>query len=110
MEQVFGTFILSKKNNEYQGEYFNNHSTQFNDESIKIVDSPNLFQGTFETGWEEKGQQFISDLTITLTDSVFHLNWTRVRKGTIEQNVLFTGRGIIKEGKLVAVYQMTKIK
>jgi hypothetical protein len=106
MEQVFGVFILQEKNNEYQGEYFNNHSTQFIDESIQVVNSQNLFLGTFQTEWTEKGQKYMADLTITLNGSVYNLNWTRVRKDTVEQKVSFTGTGVIKEGKLVAVYQM----
>jgi hemin uptake protein HemP len=106
MKPVYGTFLLSEKNNEYRGEYFNNHSTEFIDENIRIVNSQNLFQGTFETEWIEKGQKYLADLTITLNASIYSLNWTRVRKGTVEQNVSFIGRGVIKEGKLVAVYQM----
>lgn len=48
----------------------------------------------------------MADLTITLNGSLYNLNWTRVRKNIVEQEVSFTGTGVIKEGKLVAVYQM----
>jgi hypothetical protein len=100
MEQVFGTFILSHEKNEYQGEYFNNHSTEFLHENIHIVNSPNLFEGTFQTEWTEKGQKYLADLTITSNGSVFNLNWTNVRKGDESRSAItFEGNGVIKEGK-----------
>jgi hemin uptake protein HemP len=107
MVQVFGTFILSNEKNQYQAEYFNNHSTEFIDENIRIVNSPNLFQGTFQTEWTEKGQKYLADLTITTNGSVFNLNWTNVRKGDESRSATtFEGKGVIKGGKLVAVYRM----
>src|SRR5690348_7719819 len=109
MKQVFGTFILSENDNEYRGEYFNNHSTQFFDEKVQVVNSRNSFVGTFQTEWKESGQKYAADLSITQRDNVYYLNWTKVRKGDEVQSVIFAGRGVIKEGKLITVYEMRTI-
>lgn len=108
MNEVFGIFILSEDNGNYKGEFFNNHLDRFLPENIRIDNSPQRFQGTFETEWEENGQQYFADLQISLTGNLYDLRWTNVRKETTIQNVTFTGTGVMKEERLLCAYRMNR--
>ena len=113
MTEVFGTFILSKNDGRYRGEFFNNKMKKFSDEEIRPIESSggNEFIGSFDADWQESGGNVSAVLQIDLEqDDIYMLTWTDVRVNGELQNVNFTGRGVMRNGLLVAVYSMNHLQ
>lgn len=112
MAEIFGTFILSKNNDQYQGEFFNNKMKAFSKEDIKSIEisSQNEFVGSFDANWTEDTGSVSSVLQIDLEgEDIYMLTWTDVRRNGELQNLNFTGRGVVRNGLLVAVYSMNML-
>ncbi|MEJ7610670.1 MAG: hypothetical protein WKF88_05760 [Ferruginibacter sp.] len=109
MSEVFGTFILSKEQDRYNGEFFNNKMKAFSREEIRVIETSgqNDFIGNFDANWQEDSGSLSAVLQIDLeSDEIYMLTWTDVRLNGELQNVTFTGRGVLRNGLLVAVYSM----
>ncbi len=109
MSEVFGTFILSKNNGQYKGEFFNNKMTSFSGEDVKAIETSahNEFIGSFDAAWQESAGSVTAVLQIDMeSDDVYMLTWTDVRINGESQNVNFTGRGVLRNDLLVTVYSM----
>lgn len=112
MADIFGTFILSKNNGQYHGEFFNNKMKAFSKEEIKSIEvsAHNELVGNFDADWTEERGNFNSVLQIDLeSDEIYILTWTDVRLNGELQNLNFTGRGVVRNGLLVAVYSMNML-
>ena len=112
MTDVFGTFILSKSGREYHGEFFNNKMKAFSKEKISLIEgsSSDEFVGNFDADWEEDAGRVSAVLQTDLeSDGIYILTWTDVRLNGELQNVNFTGRGIVRNDLLVAVYSMNSL-
>ena len=112
MSEVFGTFILSKNNGQYSGEFFNNRMKAFSKEEVTPIETrPDYeFIGSFDVGWQEGGGSVSAVLQSDLeSGEVYILTWTDVRINGELQNVNFTGRGVLRNGLLVAVYTMNRL-
>ncbi|MDP4282795.1 MAG: hypothetical protein Q8891_00080 [Bacteroidota bacterium] len=57
MAEVFGTFILRLENQNYIGEFFNNHINDFIPEIITANQLNGPFAGTFNVSWQENSKQ-----------------------------------------------------
>ncbi len=105
MPELFGTFILTRENENYTAEFFNNRLDGFIQEVINIVQLNRPFVGTFNTDWQEGTTRFTSNLTIIQNaNNVFNLLWTNVMEGTAPANVIFVGRGVLRDNMLTCVY------
>jgi hypothetical protein len=113
MTGVFGTFILSKNNAQYKGEFFNNKMKAFSAEEIRQLEgeSHNAFVGSYDAGWKEDAGSVTAVLEIDMErDDIYILTWKEVRLNGELQNVNFTGRGVMRNDLLVCVYSMNFIK
>ena len=85
----------------------------FSKEEIKPIETSheNEFIGSFDAGWQE-GSASVSAVLQTDLEShdIYMLTWTDVRINGELQNVNFTGRGILRNGMLVAVYSMNHLQ
>jgi hypothetical protein len=109
MTDVFGTFILSKRNDQYQGEFFNNKMKSFSNEEIRRLETSNEddFVGSFDANWQEQAGNVSAVLEIDKeSDDIYILTWKDVRLNGELQNINFTGRGIKKNDLLVSIYSM----
>lgn len=109
MTDVFGTFLLKKKNGRYAGEFFNNHMKQFASEEVNplTVSDHDPFIGTFDTGWQEDSGAVSAVLEIDKEeDDIYMLSWKEVRLNGELRTVNFTGRGVIRNEMLICVYHM----
>lgn len=109
MTEVFGTFILSHNDGKYNGEFFNNKMKAFTKEEVKGIslraDDP--FVGSFDTAWEEDNGRVTAVLQCDLeSEHIYMLTWTDVKLNGDLQNINFTGRGVIRNSELTAVYSM----
>ncbi len=113
MSDIFGTFILSKNNGQYLGEFFNNKMKAFSREEIKPLElsRENEFIGSFDAGWQEPAGAVSAVLQIDIeSEDIYMLTWTDVRLNGELQNVNFTGRGVLRNDLLVAVYSMNHLQ
>lgn len=113
MSEVFGTFILSKENGRYSGEFFNNKMRSFSNEEIRVIETSgkNDFIGSFDANWQETAGSLSAVLQIDMeSDDIYMLTWTDVRLNGELQNVNFTGRGVLRNGLLAAVYSMNHLQ
>ena len=113
MTEVFGTFILSKNDGKYHGEFFNNKMKKFSGEEIRPIatGAGNEFVGSFDANWQETAGNVSAVLQIDLEqDDIYMLTWTDVRINGELQNVNFTGRGVIRNGLLSAVYSLNHLQ
>ncbi len=109
MNIVYGTFILSKNNDQYSGEFFNNKMKAFSREEINAIETPDedLFVGRFDVYWQEQNGSVSALLEIDKEgDEMYMLTWQDVRLNGESQTVNFTGRGVKRNGLLVCVYEM----
>ena len=109
MTEIFGTFILSKTNETYRGEFFNNRMKSFSNEDVSILETSatDHFVGSFDAGWQESAGRTTAVLEIDKeSDDVYILTWKDVRLNGELQNKNFTGRGIKRNDLLVSVYTM----
>lgn len=109
MTEVFGTFILTKNNDRYTGEFFNNKMKSFSNEDVSVLEisSHNIFVGSFDAGWQEAAGNVSAVLEIDLeSEEVYILTWKDVRLNGELQNINFTGRGIKRHDLLVCIYSM----
>ena len=112
MTEVFGTFLLSKNAGQYSGEFFNNKMKAFSKEEIKLIEKAGTddFVGNFDANWEESAGRVNAVLQIDLeSEDIYMLTWTDVRLNGELQNINFTGRGVVRNGLLVAVYSMNSL-
>ena len=113
MSEVFGTFILSKNNGQYRGEFFNNKMKSFSGEEIRMIETSGKdeFVGSFDASWQEAAGSVSAVLQTDMeSDDIYMLTWTDVRLNGELQNVNFTGRGVLRNGLLVAVYSMHQLQ
>ncbi|MGN6802006.1 MAG: hypothetical protein ACTHJN_08880 [Ginsengibacter sp.] len=109
MDEVFGTFILRLEDQTYTGEFFNNHANGFIQEVINVVQANTPFVGTFNTNWQEGTSLFTSDLMIVQNrNNIFNLIWTNVQIDGVPANVIYVGRGVLRDNILTSVY--TKVE
>ena len=104
MNEVFGTFILTRDGNGYTAEYFNNHLDNLIPENVIANQPGGNFVGTFTTNWTEGTNQFTSDLRIIQNGNIFNLIWTNVRNGNQLLNRMYIGRGVSRGNVLTSVY------
>ncbi len=112
MAEIFGTFILTEKDGRYEGEFFNNKMKAFSKEAVKKIEvrPHNAFVGNFDVTWQEDAGNCTAVLQIDLEDEdIYMLTWTDVRLNSELQNMNFTGRGVVRNGILVAVYAMNTL-
>jgi len=111
MTDIFGTFILSKTNDNYKGEFFNNKMKSFSNEDVTVLETSatDHFIGSFDTSWQEDAGNVNAVLEIDKeSDDVYMLTWKDVRLNGELQNINFTGRGIKRNELLVSVYSMNR--
>lgn len=109
MAEVFGTFILSKSDQQYKGEFFNNKMNSFSAEDVRPLElsQHNEFIGTFDANWTEAAGTVSAVLEIDMeSEDVYILSWNEVKLNGEFQSVSFTGRGVRRSGLLVCVYSM----
>ena len=109
MTDIFGTFILSKNNDTYKGEFFNNKMKSFANEEVTLLEASanDHFIGSFDTTWQEATGNINAVLEIDkVSEEVYILTWKDVRLNGELQNKNFTGRGIKRNEMLVSVYSM----
>ncbi len=109
MTDIFGTFILSKNNDSYRGEFFNNKMKSFSNEDVIALEtnSTDHFVGIFDASWQETTGNINAVLEIDkASEEVYILTWKDVRLNGELQNKNFTGRGIKRNDLLVSVYSM----
>ena len=109
MVEVFGTFILRLENQNYIGEFFNNHINDFIPEIITSNQLNAGFAGTFNASWQENNLQFTSDLTIIQNgNNVVNLLWTNLMANGQPSNSVLVGRGVVRGNILTCVYTEVK--
>ncbi len=109
MNIIYGTFILSKNNDQYNGEFFNNKMKAFSRTEIKVIETPDEdhFIGRFDAYWQEQNGSVSALLEIDKEgDEMYMLTWQDVRCNGESQTVNFTGRGVKRNDLLVCVYEM----
>lgn len=109
MTDIFGTFILSKQNDTYKGEFFNNKMKSFSNEDVVPLDTnaTDYFVGSFDASWQETTGNINAVLEIDkASEEVYILTWKDVRLNGELQNKNFTGRGVKRNDLLVSVYSM----
>jgi hypothetical protein len=105
--EIFGTLIISLVDGFYSAVYVNNRMTEFGQEQIAAIVSPNNFEGTFTSAWQEGKNLLTADLLILLQNGVYILTWNAIQQNGSSINTQFTGRGLIRNGELVCSYRMT---
>ena len=111
MTEIFGTFILSKTDDAYKGEFFNNRMKSFSNEDVMAMETSaeDHFVGSFDTSWQETSGSRNAVLEIDKeTDDIYILAWKDVRLNGELQNINFTGRGVKRNDLLVSVYSMNR--
>ena len=111
MTEIFGTFILSKTNDNYTGEFFNNKMKSFSNEEVIVLETGgnDHFVGSFDTSWQEPAGNVNAVLEIDKeSDDIYILIWKDVRLNGELQNINFTGRGVKRNELLVSVYLMNR--
>jgi hypothetical protein len=109
MAEVFGTFILSKNDQQYKGEFFNNKMKSFSAEDVRPLEMSqhNDFIGSLDANWTEAAGTVSAVLEIDMeSEDVYILSWNEVKLNGEFQNVNFSGRGVKRNGLLVCVYSM----
>lgn len=112
MTEIFGTFIISEKDGQYSGEYFNNKMDHPSNEEIKLIEKSgtDIFVGKFDAYWQESKGNVSAVLEIDKTTDIFYtLSWSDVRISGEDQAVSFQGVGFIRNGELVAAYTMNQL-
>ena len=112
MTDVFGTFILSESDGQYHGEFFNNKMKAFSKEKISLIEgsASDKYIGNFDADWEEDAGRVSAVLQTDLeSEGIYMLTWTDVRLNGELQNLNFTGRGVVRNGILVAIYSMNSL-
>ena len=113
MSEIFGTFILSKNDGRYNGEFFNNKMKAFSREEVNLIEKSGTddFIGSFDVNWEETTGRVSAVLqTDKESEDIYMLTWTDVRLNGNLQNITFTGRGVVRNGLLVAVYSLNALQ
>ena len=103
MTDIFGTFILSKNDDTYKGEFFNNKMKSFSNEDIIALetDATDYFVGSFDTSWQETTGNINAVLEIDkVSEEIYMLIWKDVRLNGELQNKNFTGRGVKRNDQL----------
>ncbi len=95
MGDVFGTFILSKHNDKYTGEFFNNKMKAFSTEEVRLLEmGDHDFVGRYQANWKEDSGSVSAALDIDMEQgNVYMLSWEDVRLNGELQTINFTGRG-----------------
>lgn len=111
MTEIFGTFILSKSQDNYRGEFFNNRMKSFSNEDVTVLEAStnDHFVGSFDTNWQEDAGNINAVLEIDKEgNDIYMLTWKDVKLNGELQNINFTGRGIKRNELLVSVYTMNR--
>ena len=112
MAEIFGTFILTANDGKYEAEFFNNKMKAFCKEEVRKIEvSPtNEFVGNFDVTWNENSGSCGAVMQIDLeSEHIYMLKWTDVELNGELQNMNFSGRGVVRNGILVAVYSMNAL-
>lgn len=108
MADVYGTFILSKNNGKFVGEFFNNKMKSFSSEEVRLLErGDDGFVGRYQANWEEDSGSVSAALDIDLEQGdIYILSWEDVRLNGELQAINFTGRGVVRNETLFCVYGM----